>query len=222
MLIFLVGCGPTDAPSDAPAAPDTHTATPERPATKVVNVIPVVDGQPANGYRESGSTRGGVNSCDEPSQSAVSPDIYSCDVASDFADACYPSTATVLLCVQTPWRQDLSRTTLTAPRTLPSVTPIAEPVPFAIELDNGDRCQLRNREFVGQFKRADGNAPVWSCSLASGGSGSGLAKDDEPVIDRSAPLWTIQVGMLGGGEHPEPPTTRTVTTAWFAAAAGTE
>lgn len=202
------------------ALPSTSAAA--APATQVINVVPVVDGRPANGYHEAGSTSGIID-CTHPSPSAVSPGIYLCNPQGDFAEACYPSTPEMLLCVDFPWNRELQRDTASHPLALPPVTPIAKPVPFAVMLDDGTRCRLRNRGawYAIQFKRSDGYAPVWHCQLADHGTTNGLARDGDPEIDRSTALWTIKTGLLGGGDHPEPPVTHTVTTAWFAAGEGT-
>jgi len=100
---------------------------------------------------------------------------------------------------------------------LPPVQPTAMPDPFALALDGGTRCLLRNGGAWGG--RADGYEGAYWCEVQSGnlavlwhpsrGAGS--------CIDRSGPVWTVKVGQLGTPDTQfPPPQTRAVTTAWFA------
>ncbi len=100
---------------------------------------------------------------------------------------------------------------------LPPVQHPATPEPFALLLDDGTHCLLRNggawggRDdgYVGGYGCGDLSANLAVLCLPSQGAGT--------CIDRSAPVWTGQVGQLGTPTtHFPPPRTRAVTTAWFA------
>ncbi len=195
------------------------SAAADPPPTQQITVMAVgPDGQPINGYRVA-SGPGNVaqaSDCTTPSPSAVADNVYYCSPSVAGAGTCWPSTPGSLLCVDDPWDKSMHRVTYDRP--LPPVTAPANPDPFALTLDDGTRCQLRNGGAWGW--RADGYEGAYSCSgtgahlvvlwLPSQGAGS--------CIDRSGPAWTVKVGQLGTGDNPTlpPPQTRTVTQAWFA------
>lgn len=190
----------------------------EPPATQVITAVPVgPNGEPINGFREgpAQSNITDVADCTTPSPAAVADDIYYCSPSAADADVCWPSTPGSLLCVDAPWDMELHRVRYADP--LPHVQPLAAPQPFALLLDNGTRCRLRNGGAWGG--RDDGYVGVYGC----GAAGENLAVLAIPsqgatsAIDRSMPLWTVKVGQLGNpAEHFPPPQAQTVTTAWFA------
>ncbi|BBX96677.1 hypothetical protein MLAC_19710 [Mycobacterium lacus] len=117
-----------------------------------------------------------------------------------------------------PWDKRLHRVTYRGP--LPPVRAPATQEPFALVLDDGTRCLLRNggawggRDdgYVGAYGCGDAGANLAVLWLPGQGVGSGGA-----CIDRSAPAWTVKVGQLGTpATHFPRPQTRAVTTAWFA------
>ena len=117
--------------------------------------------------------------------------------------------------VDDPWDQRLHRVDYSGQ--LPQVAPPAVQDPFALVLDDGTRCQLRNGGAWGG--RDDGYVGVYGC----GGTGSNLAvlwlpsQGPGTCLDRSSPTWTVKVGQLGApSEHFPAPQTRAVTTVWFA------
>lgn len=187
------------------------------PATEQISVMAVgPDGQPINGYRES-SPEGNVvtvEACD-PSPSATADNVYSCSPSAAGAGTCWPSTPGSLLCVNNPWTKTMHRVKYNG--SLPPVQPTATPDPFALTLDDGTQCRLRNGGAGGG--RADGYVAAYYCGdpyanvnvlcLPSQGAGS--------CIDRSSATWTVKVGPLGTPDavYP-PPQTRAVTSAWFA------
>ncbi|VAZ95977.1 hypothetical protein [Mycobacterium pseudokansasii] len=187
-------------------------------ATRVITAVAVgSDGQPVNGYREAPAQGNvtAVDNCTTPSPSAVADNIYYCSPSAANAGTCWPSTPESLLCVDNPWDKRLHRVTYGGP--LPLLHPIATPDPFALALDDGTHCLLRNGGAWGG--RDDGYVGVYGCGapdanlavlwLPSQGAGT--------CVDRSAPVWTVRVGRLGTpGEHFPPPQTRAVATAWFA------
>jgi hypothetical protein len=195
------------------AAPILAGCSPPAPkATEVTQVVAVdADGRPQDGYHEqpSTSTVGAVSDC-AASPAAVSTDIYQCWPAAAAADVCWPSTPDSLLCVGDPWDKQLHRVSVGQPP--PHVPPANDPQPFALLLDDGSRCRLRNGGAWGG--RDDGYLGAYECRSPAV---TVLADPDGDVIDRSGPTWTVQVGELGAGDVSfPPPQTRAVVGAWFA------
>ena len=197
--------------ADGPAAADP-------PPTQLITTVAVgPNGQPINGFQES--TGPGnvaqVNDCTEPSLSATADDVYYCSPSAAGAGTCWPSTPGSLLCVDDPWDKRMHRVIYDGP--LPPVRATANPDPFALTLDDGTRCLLRNGGAWGG--RADGYVGAYGC----GGPGANLAvlwlpsQGAGTCIDRSSPVWTVKVGQLGAPDAVlPPPQTRAVTQAWFA------
>nr|WP_082975237.1 hypothetical protein [Mycobacterium sp. E3247] len=198
------------------AQPGVAIADP--PPTQVITTVAVGPaGQPINGYKES-PPEGNVvvvDDCSTASPSAVADDVYYCSPSAAGAGTCWPSTPGSLLCVDDPWQQRLHRVSYGGP--LPPVRPSATPDPFALTLDDGTHCLLRNGGAWGG--RADGYVGVYGCGdphanlavlwLPSQGAGS--------CIDRSSAVWTVKVGQLGAPNAAlPPPQTRAVAGAWLA------
>jgi hypothetical protein len=195
-----------------PAAP----AGADPPATQVITTIAVGSkGQAINGYHETppDGNVAVVDDCSTASPSAMAANVYACSPSAAGAATCWPSTPGSLLCVDNPWDKQLHRVTFSGQ--LPPVQPPAAPVPFALQLDDGAHCLLRNggawggRDdgYVGAYWCGD-SAPV-VLTLPNQGDGSG--------IDRSGAAWTVKVGQLGSPDaHFPPPQTHAVTSAWFA------
>jgi hypothetical protein len=186
------------------------------PPTQVITTVAVgPNGQPINGYQEA-SPPGNVTAvtdCTTPSPSAVANNVYYCSPSAAGAGTCWPSTPGSLLCVDNPWDKRLHRVTYGG--LLPPLQPTAIPEPFAMLLDDGTRCLIRNGGAWGG--RADGYVGTYGCGdlavlwLPSRGPGT--------CIDRSTPAWTVQVGQVGTPTTNFPvPQTHTVTSAWFAGA----
>jgi serine/threonine protein kinase len=190
------------------AAPTTATPA----ATQVITVVAVVNGQPANGYREAyNDPSNTLNGCDSSSSAAVSNNIYLCSPYAADADVCWPSPPTTMLCLvdHDPWEKALHRF-MWDTAALPPAAPPAQPAPFAVLLDDGTRCKYFYKALG---ERDDGYYGMYGC----GPLDALLAKQAEEPIDRSQPVWTVKVGQVGGQtSHFPPPRTRTVTTAWFA------
>jgi hypothetical protein len=189
-------------------------ASADPPPTQAITTVAVgPNGQPINGYREAPSNGNvtAVSDCTTPSPSAVANNVYYCSPSAAGAGTCWPSTPGSLLCVDNPWDKRLHRVTYGG--SLPPVQPGAIPEPFAMVLDDGTRCLLRNGGAWGG--RDDGYVGTYECGdlailwLPSQGPGT--------CIDRSAPAWTVKVGQLGTpGTHFPPPQIHAVTTARFA------
>lgn len=187
--------------------------------TQVVVVIAVdANGQPVGDFRLVSAAPGPgavpeVSGC-ATSPAAVGDDIYYCAPNAAGADVCWPSTPGSLLCLNDPWDKGLHRVTYTPP--LPRVKPPATPEPFALLLDDGTQCRLRNGGAWGG--RDDGLVGAYGCPNAN------LAvlvpqqrEGNASPIDRSQSMWTVKIGSLGGpGAHLPPPQTHSVKTAWFA------
>lgn len=188
------------------------------PATQVITVMAVgPSGDAINGYQVASGPGnvGQASACSEPSPSAVADNVYYCSPSAAGAGTCWPSTPGSLLCVDNPWDMRLHRVTFDGQ--LPPVHATANPDPFALTLDDGTRCLLRNGGAWGG--RADGYVGVYGC----GGAGSDLAvlwlpsQGAGSCIDRSSAAWTVKVGRLGAPDAVlPPPQTRAVTAAWFA------
>nr|WP_297699762.1 hypothetical protein [Mycobacterium sp.] len=190
----------------------------ESPPTQVIAVMAVgPGGEAVNGYHVlSGPDNvGQASDCSEPSPSAVADNVYYCSPSAAGAGTCWPSTPGSLLCVDNPWDRQLHRVMFDGQ--LAPVHAAANPDPFALTLDDGTRCLLRNGG--GWGGRADGYVGVYGC----GGPGSDLAvlwlpsQGAGSCIDRSSAAWTVKVGRLGAPDAVlPPPATRAVTEAWLA------
>ncbi len=188
------------------------------PPTQVVTVMAVgPSGEAINGYKVASGPGnvGQASACSDPSPSAVADNVYYCSPSAAGAGTCWPSTPGSLLCVDNPWDMQMHRVMFDGQ--LPPVHPTANPDPFALTLDDGTRCLLRNGGAWGG--RADGYVGVYGC----GGAGSDLAvlwlpsQGAGSCIDRSSSVWTVKVGRLGAPDAVlAPPATRTVTAAWLA------
>jgi hypothetical protein len=195
----------------APLPPVAARTSATPATTQVINAVAVVNGQPANGYLEVSSVPSSSNITDVflcgASPAAVASGIYRCAPSAAGAEVCWPSNAGTLLCGDDPWSKELHRVTYTDQ--LPTVQPPATPMPFALLLDNGTECILRNGGAWGS--RDDGLAAAYGCN----GQSAVLEGPTTPAINRSAPLWTVKFGTYAGNQLP-PPQTHTVTTAWLA------
>lgn len=198
-------------------SPGAGPASADPPPTQVISTIAVGSkGQAVNGYQETppeGSVP--VVNCSTPSPSAVADNVYACSPSAAGAATCWPSTPGSLLCVDNPWDQRLHRVAYHGQ--LPPVQPPASPEPFALELDDGTHCLLRNGGSWGG--RDDGYVGAYGC----GNPGANPAvlsppnQGDGSGIDRSGSVWTVKVGQLGASDaHFPPPQTHAVTSAWFA------
>ncbi|OBJ56175.1 hypothetical protein A9W95_14220 [Mycobacterium sp. 1423905.2] len=198
------------------AAPPTVSPSVAPKGTQIITVVAVDGtGKPANGYQELSSAPANVADvfgCVE-SPAAVAADIYACAPSAAAADVCWPSTPGSLLCVNDPWARGLHRVT-TAP--LGRAQPPSTPSPFALLLDDGTQCRLRNGGAWGG--RDDGLVGAYGCPDDNPAVLVPVRSDGKAsAIDRSRALWTVQIGSLGSGEpHLPPPETRSVVTAWFA------
>lgn len=186
--------------------------------TQVITTVAVgPGGNPINGYREAPplGNVSTVNDCTSPSPSAVADNVYFCSPSAADAGTCWPSTGRSLLCMENPWDMRLHRVSYDA--ALPPVQPLAAPNPFAVVLDDGTRCLLRNGGAWGG--RADGFVGAYGCGDPHANLAV-LCVPSQPAgtcPDRSSPSWTVKVGQLGEpGAALPPPQTHTVTTAWMA------
>lgn len=193
----------------------TGPAIAEPPPTQVITTMAIgPGGQPMNGYREAPAQSNVtvVDQCTTPSPSAVADNVYYCSPSAADASTCWPSTPGSLLCMDNPWDLRLHRVTYGGP--LPPVQPIANPDPFALDLDDGTRCLLRNGGAWGG--RDDGYVGVYGC----GDPGADLAvlwvpsQGPGTCIDRSTAVWTVKTGQLRSPSPP--PRTQAVRSAWFA------
>jgi hypothetical protein len=186
--------------------------------TQVIMVVAVdANGQPANGFREVQHTGSApqVSDC-VVSPAAVGGNVYLCSPAAAGADACWASQPGSLLCLNDPWDKGLHR--VAHSEELPHVKAPASPAPFALLLEDGTKCRLRNGGAWGG--RDDGLVAAYGCL----GSDLVVLVPSQPdavatAIDRAQPMWTVKVGVLGAGNpHLPAPQSRAVKTAWYAGA----
>jgi hypothetical protein len=113
------------------------------------------------------------------------PDAWRCTISNAIQDPCFENVmgnAKVLACAKAPWTADVTLLTLTAP--LPensaSNTPLAESLPWALELAGGQHCTL----FTGA------TAPVAGMRINYGCPGGVVVVGE---VDRSQPVWRVFV-----------------------------
>lgn len=185
------------------------------PTQQITTVAVGSHGQAVNGYRETppDGNIAVVDDCGTPSPSAVADNVYACSPSAAGAATCWPSTPGSLLCVDDPWEHRLHRVAYRGQ--LSPVQAPSSPQPFALQLDDGTRCLIRNGGAWGS--RDDGYVGAYWC----GNSGASPPVLSPPgahsFVDTSGPVWTVQVGQLGApGAHFPPPQVHAVTSAWFA------
>jgi len=194
-----------------------RSASADPPPTQQISVMAVgPGGEPINGYRESPSGGNVVTVSDcAPSPSATADNVYYCSPSAAGAGTCWPSTPGSLLCVDNPWDKSLHRVRYNGQ--LPPVQPAATPDPFALVLDDGTRCLLRNG---GSWSgRPDGYVGGYGCGESFNSNPAVLCPESQGAgtcVDRSGPVWTVKVGQLGSTSPLPPPQTHAVKTAWFA------
>jgi hypothetical protein len=95
------------------------------------------------------------------------------------------------------------------------VQPPPVALPFALLLDNGTQCRLRNGGAWGG--RDDDLWPVYGCDNSDSAVLASQPNEPASIIDRSHSLWTVKLGPFSDTSvHYPPPPTHTVITAWFA------
>lgn len=191
------------------------SASADPPPTQVITTIAVgSQGQAVNGYRET-PPEGNVpivNDCSTASPSAVADNVYACSPSAAGAATCWPSTPGSQLCVDNPWDKVLHRVAYTGQ--LPPVQHPASPDPFALVLDDGTRCLLRNGGSWGG--RDDGYVGAYGCGNSGINPAVLCPPNQQSCVDRSGPVWTVKVGQLGAPDaHFPPPQTHAVASAWL-------
>src|SRR6185437_12773783 len=164
--------------------------------TQVIMVVAVdANGQPANGYREvlKAGSAPQVSDC-TASPATVAGNVYLCSPAAAAADVCWASPPGSLLCLNDPWDKGLHR--VAHSEELPHVKAPMSPEPFALLLEDGTKCRLRNGGAWGG--RDEGPVAAYGCL----GSDLAVLVPSQPdalaaAIDRAQPMWTVKVGALG-------------------------
>lgn len=187
------------------------------PGTKVVKVVPVdKQGNAAAGWQivDQGSSVDCSFPKAYPSPASVGRDIVLCSPTAAAADICWvkPDRVTVL-CGWKPWEKTLHRNTASAP--VEPVQAAPDPEPWALELDGGIRCRIRNG---GSWSgRSDNLVGAYGCDR---GDDVVLVPQvaGAATINKKSRLWTVQVGVLDDKRTGSPPPeTLGVITAYMAA-----
>lgn len=199
----------TSFPTPGPASADP-------PPTQVITTIAVgSQGQAVNGYHETPPDGAVpvVNDCSTASPAAVADNVYACSPSAAGAATCWPSTPGSLLCVDNPWDKVVHRVAYAGQ--LPPVQRPASPDPFALALDDGTHCLLRNGGSWGG--RDDGYVGGYGCGNSGINPAVLCPPNQQSCIDRSGAVWTVKVGQLGAPDaHFPPPQTHAVASAWLA------
>jgi hypothetical protein len=188
---------PSDVTSEAPARQAAA-----RTATATIVVRPVDrGGHLAAGYSAVPEANTDRMICDRNRVSPVAVDtgIFQCGASADYAVACWRSARRgTVLCDRDPFGRQLAQIPVEFVAVTDSAAP--PPVPFGLELDNGERCNVRNGgawsspkqhpRWVGYYGCRSGDI-VWAPVAAAATGG----------IDKSSSQWTVTVGA-GSGESP--------------------
>ena len=181
-------------PSTAPRAPTPTHSTPPRapvappPATARVTARPVTAiGAPAPGYTVKDEADLGPVTCSDASPVAVTDGVYFCGASADNTVACFPSTASSVLCLRDPHVHTLARLHLN--RALTTVSATTAPVPQSLRLDNGVTCLIRDG---GAWADVPGHPDWYGAYYCSNGQDvyGPLAHNG---IDMSSPRWTVHL-----------------------------
>lgn len=202
-----------EAAADTPSAsaPATDPTTAPEPATEQIRVAAVDSaGDPAAGYTVNDVPNAGIFGCDYPSAVSLAPGIHNCAPTAASANVCWGTPDRItLLCLYEPWTTELQR--MRADQTYTEVPAASDPMPWGLVLADGSRCLIRNG---GAWPgRPDGLTGAYSCD---GETEFVLADRSAPVVDRTAQLWTVQVGTLDDTADQPPPTVIAVDRAYFA------
>ncbi|MBB1242947.1 sigma-70 family RNA polymerase sigma factor [Streptomyces durbertensis] len=204
-LTGLAG-GEENTPADGPDAPPAA-------GTRIVSVVPVTaSGDVRADHAVLDLSDAPLDGCGPPPW-ATAPDIVTCFPNSATAQACWvEQDRTTVLC-GSPWEKRVRRhATSDGPVGPAEPRPEADRWPWALELDDGTRCN----------PRWGGPAPVLPGELSARYTceGAGLVVEgaDVPLIDRSAEVWTVQLLPPGGdtGSSPRLEPRRKVAAVYFA------
>jgi hypothetical protein len=184
-----------------------------QPGTSTVNLAPVDKrGNPVSGWSidRSRSPQSDVDcSFNKASPAAPAGNIYYCSPVSAAADACWVAADHVhVLCLTDPEGRTLVELTAAEMPTAAAKHTSAA-VPIRLDLDNGDRCRLRNGGSWGARAADPDLAGTYACTKSRvvwGRTASG--------IDTSKRTWTVRTGGETG-----PLTEHKVTTAYYVATA---
>lgn len=159
--------------------------------------------------------------CSEPSRSAITDSVFSCDLMPGTAAVCWPgSTPTEALCsVADPREETLFVVHTTEPLAAVSGNPDAEP--WAMVLTDGSFCYRMTASTRAGMSTEGNLVAEYAChEHGLAGMGPGEAASDEPasdepasdeadfvvyadrntgkVTDRSGEVWSVQTGASGG------------------------
>ncbi|WP_433380007.1 lipase family alpha/beta hydrolase [Actinoplanes sp. CA-142083] len=165
------------------------------PGTSIVNLAPVTQaGKVAQGWTTVDLTGdngpAGVDcSINEGSPSAILGDIYYCSPVAASADACWVADNKItMLCLTDPMAKKVEMLPA-GPDGMPTgpASHAEEALPIRLDLDNGDRCRLRNGgSWGGHYPDRIG---WYGCEKAQAVWGTATKG-----IDKSKKAWTVKTG----------------------------
>ena len=190
----------SSVPSSTVPSTAVPTSTAPAPHTHQIVIRPVTaTGHVAAGFTLAPPQRGDEVNCGgaavgiSPSAVAVDDGIAECSPSAVYAMACWngsvPNTA---LCFRDPWLRVVAE--LPDQGRLPVEKAPAVPSPLGLTLSDGSHCMIRDG---GAWGSLDGHPDVYGTYSCAGGLVVwGAARSDG--IDRSHPLWTVQVAPGSG------------------------
>jgi hypothetical protein len=193
-------------------APTATDAAPVQRTQRVV-VRPVDrSGHPAAGYRVTADRNGAID-CGPPAEAspaATNANILYCSPSAAYAIACWQDSRTAhALCLRDVWQRRLVR--IADGGKFPRAAKPTTPHPMALVLGNGTRCTIRDGGAWPDPTRHPTWAGYYSCAGSQAVWGpTGSSQDDG--INRSKPLWTVEVGAISGRGKM---TTRHIRTAYY-------
>lgn len=137
--------------------------------------------------------------CDwrSPSPVAVDAGILECGDSWHYGVACWPvARASSVLCDRDPFGRQLAR----IPAQFTTVGPdtARPPVPFGLELDNGERCKIRDGGAWARSQQEPSFVGYYECGSVFGDAVWALPGDIHGGIDELSPQWTVVVGKASG------------------------
>ena len=191
------------SPSTAPTSPSTAPTSPS-PTTTSRTVVVTLEPVRRSGALAAGWSAGPLDPSTQvecadasPSPAALSSAVMACSPSAATADTCWASaSAGQVLCMLDPWSHRLAR--YAALGALPKqVPPVAHALPLGLQLADGRRCRLRDGG-SGEYQQQHPGWVDWYYCDASISPALWGPQGTTAPIDRSGPVWTVQLGSTTG------------------------